>query len=87
MTRLVVIDISFAGNFHRHLTYPVSFKYQRYYNTTLLAASNDGIVITDQYLRNFVHTALYHLLQIPESYHSDSERHKFLLASFHELVF
>lgn len=86
VSRLVAGNLGSAGRTRRHLTSPVSVEYQRYYTSAALSATDVGIGITERYLRNFVHPALYHLLQILGSHHSEIERHLTLFSSLHELV-
>ena len=86
VSRLVAGDFGSAGRTRRHLTSPVSAEYQRYYTSAALSATDVGIGITDRYLRNFVHPALFHLLQILGSHHSEIERHLTLFSSLHDLV-
>ena len=86
VSRLVAGDFGSAGRTRRHLTSPVSAEYQRYYTSAALSATDVGIGISDCYLRNFVHPALFHLLQILGSHHSEIERHLSLFSSLHDLV-
>lgn len=83
MNRLAASDFGSAGKTRHLLTSPVSVKYLRHYASVSLAVTNDGISITECYLRSFLYPVLYHLLQIMGSYHFDIEIHMSLLSNLH----
>ena len=86
VSRLVAGDVGHHDRPRRHLTSHVPMEFQRHYSSSALAATDVGAGITDRYLRNFVHPALYHLLQILGVHHGEIERHLTLLQSLHNMV-
>lgn len=61
---LLAGEVDPHGLSHQYITSYVPIEYQRHNSLPLLSATDVAAGITNQYLRIFVHTDLYHLLKI-----------------------
>lgn len=70
---------------HRHLNLSVPVKFQRQYSSSSLSSKDVGAGTTDRYLPNFVHPALYNLLQVLGVHYGEIECHLSLIYSLHTM--
>ena len=86
VNRLITGLIGPDGRPRRPLTSAVDQAFRSLYSSSSLAATAVGPGLTEQYLRMFVHPALYHLLQVLGTHHNEVERHLGLMASLHDAL-